>query len=434
MMLSDPEAERSYLALCLDMPEALDAGLTIETLSVPVHRVAMACMIAMRQAGEQSSDLVLGHHLQTRGLDRAAAFQVLQAIRSAPSRGIGSLAPVLRRLADARALHELAAAGAAHALAGETDEAREVLARAAFGGTPLLEVFTLRDAMEACAVELQAVTQAMSEQRGNAAWVKLGICPTIDRLITVGPGDTVIFAAETNVGKSGASMTCMLSFQERKIPAGLVSIEDPKIDWGSKAIGHYADVDTAPLWACQATNEHWGKLMKGVGDASSREQFVRFAVAKSGTLAEVVQAMSILVRVHGCRILFIDYIQAIAGPLKNAQPKQQIDHVYMTLQATARQLGVPVVIGSQLSRAQTPGEPAVTRLKESGNLENGAQVILMFWCPDPANWMKVNGKVAKLKRAPTRPKWAMERGHGGVLTEVPWVEPTPAQQPKRSSW
>ena len=428
MITSDQTLERSFLQLALDMPESLDAGLTPEHMSESSNRAMHAAMLAVRLRGETLDAVTVGHEMERRGLSRGAVAAQIDAVRAAPFASIGSLAPVLRKLHDMRTLSEQALLGASLAVDAKVDEARDVLARAAFGATAALEVFSIRGAMEATLEEWHAASKAR-EGGAEGRYVRLGLCQTLDEVMTIGPGDTVIVAAETNVGKSSISFSCLASLESRGIACGLVSVEDPKADWGAKAIGHYGDVDTSPFWAGMASQSDWDRAVRGVNDACSSPQLARVAVAKSGTLDEVCQAMAVLVRVHGARVLFVDYIQAITHSLKGATRKQEVDHVYRRIQATARLLEVPLVLTSQMSRGDDDTkEPTVKRLKESGDLENGAQAILLCWVDKgeaDRDWAAapVRVKIGKLKRAPRRPRVMLARGPGGVLTEIPWAEP-----------
>lgn len=428
MLLSDPTLELAYLSVCIDVPASLESGVHVEAMSTPLHRAALACLVAMRHDQSPIDHVTLAHRLESRGVPRESVAGLMSEIRSAPLHSVITLAPILRRLHEARTLSEQALLGASLAADSKTDEARDVLARAAFGVVSPLEVFSIRDAMEAAAEEFQLAATSRSDQLGQARYVKLGLCPTIDQMITVGPGDTVILAAETNVGKSSLSFTCILDLENRGIPAGLVSIEDPKADWGAKAIGHLGRVDTSALWAGTGSQRDWEAAISSVGNVASRNQLARMCVAKSGSLEEVCQAMAILVRVHGARVLFVDYIQAVQVYLRGATRKQEIDHVYRRIQATARLLEVPLVITSQLSRGDDDHkEPTVKRLKESGDLENGAQVIILCWvdrAEGERDWATapVRAKIAKAKRSPQRARVCLRRGHGGVLHEVPWTD------------
>lgn len=425
MNLSNPQLERSYLQLVLDMPEALDAGVSPEHMTEAINRATHAAMIAVRMRGEPLDTVTVGHELERRGFDRGSVAQQFDAIRQAPLVSAKAASQVLRGLHEQRSLYEQATLGASLAVEAKVDEARDVLARAAFGATSALEVFSIRQAVESAFVEFERVVNAQ-----QTSYLRLGLCETLDNLLTVGPGDTVIIAAETNTGKSSLVFSSVASLETRGIASGLVSIEDPKEDWGAKALGHFGEMNTTAFWAGKVSRDEWLQATNAVNQITSRPQHARMAVAKSGTLEEVCQAMSVLVRVHGARILFVDYIQAIQHAMKGATRKQEVDTVYRRLQATARLLGVPLVLTSQLSRGEDDNrEPTVKRLKESGDLENGAQVIMLVWVDkrdaESNGWASapVRLKVAKLKRAPERPRVMFTRGPGGVLHEVEWREP-----------
>lgn len=427
MRLSDPQLERSFLQLALDMPEALDAGVSPEHMSESINRATHAAMIAVRMGGHPVDTVTVGHEMQRRGCTLEAIASQWPALRAAPVVSKATAVKVLRDLHEQRTLHEQAMLGASLAVDAKVDEARDVLARAAFGATSALEVFSIREAVESAFVQFAHIASA---QRDQTAYLRLGLCPTLDGLVTVGPGDTVIIAAETNTGKSSIVFSSIASLESRGIASGLVSIEDPKEDWGAKALGHFGDLNTTPFWAGTQSENDWKTATRAVEKITARPQLARMAVAKSGTLEEVCQAMSVLVRVHGARILFVDYIQAIQHAMKGATRKQEVDTVYRRMQATARMLGVPLALTSQLSRGEDDNrEPTVKRLKESGDLENGAQVILLVWVDkrdaESQGWASapVRMKVAKLKRAPERPRVMFNRGPGGVLHEVEWREP-----------
>lgn len=426
MNTANPSLERSFLQLALDIPETLDGGLGPEHMSEAINRATHAAMVAVKMRGEPVDATTVGHELERRGFARDNIAAQWQSMRAAPVVSAAAAIKVLRQLAEQRTLYEQATLGASLAVDAKVDEARDVLARAAFGATGILEVFSIREAVESVFNEYERVIE-----KSETAYLRLGLCETLDNALTVGPGDTVIIAAETNTGKSSIVFSSVASLEQRGIPSGLISIEDPKEDWGAKALGHFGDLNTSPFWAGTASADDWRSATKAVETIAARPQLARFAVAKSGTLDEVCQAMSVLVRVHGARILFVDYIQAIQHSMKGATRKQEVDTVYRRLQATARMLGVPLVLTSQLSRGEDDNrEPTVKRLKESGDLENGAQVIMLVWVDkrdvEEDGWSSapVRLKVAKLKRAPERPRVMFVRGPGGVLKEQAWREPT----------
>jgi replicative DNA helicase len=427
----DEQLELSALSLCLDLPEFLYTGPSTDQFAVHHIRTAHATLCEMRRRGDRIDDITLRDELMRRGVSQAAGLALLQAARESPKRGQASVVSMMRKLYERRTVAELAAQGQAQAIEGNLDEARALLAKAAFSETGDLRAYTLADAMEAAAVVWDQAERSRAGE-GRSKFVPLGLCPTIDSLVMVGPGDTVIIGAETSVGKSSSTMTCLLKHQQKKIHAGLVTVEDPREDWGAKAAGYYGKIDTQPFWSGQVAGLH--QVASSIAEAAKEVQYVRIVDVPSGALSDVLRAMTALVKSHGARILFVDYLQAIRAPesLATASTKAQTDHVYQTLQATARMLEVPLVITSQLSRGDSEhgAEPSIKRLKESGNLENGAQIVLMLWCEDEENTI-ICGKAAKMKRVRSRPRWSMRRGNGGVLVELEGYQVPPQKRAGR---
>ena len=428
--LFDEAVELAAISCCMDIPEFIDTGPATEHFATRAARSIHSALVEMRRTAVEVNDLSLLRCMESRGMGRGEVIDLLTRSRSVQQRGTRAIAAHMRQLYERRTIAELASQGRAHAVAGDLEAARDTLARAAFTDTGELRVYSIKQAMESAVEAWSAAAQALTKA-GQSKYVPIGICPAIDSCVLVGPGDTVVIGAETSVGKSSTSMSCLLRHQAQGIRAGLISVEDPREDWGAKAAGYYAQIDTQPLWSGNAP-ALIDKLRVTLPSAFAQQQHVHIVDVPSGRLHDVVRGMTTLVRVHGARILFVDYLQAVAPPsaMDGASAKAQTDYVYRHLQATARMLGVPLVITSQLSRGDSEygEEPSIKRLKESGNIENGAQIVLLLWCIDEEN-LVVKGKAAKLKRVRKKPRWAMRRGNGGVLTEIDnWHEEPPSER------
>lgn len=237
-----------------------------------------------------------------------------------------------------------------------------------------------------------------------------------------------LYVAEGYVVTHNSSMalTEMLDLDDRGIRCGLVSVEDPAAEWGSKIIGHRGQVNTGGMWSAAGSQEDWQRATRAVVGAASKPDCIRLMHAKSGTIDEVVQCMSRLVRVHRSQVLLVDYLQAITSPASKAMTRRDAtDLVIGRLMSAARVLDVPLVLMSQLSRAEKTNrfpEPHLGDLKESGTLENSATSVLMLWIVTDDNadhrYGLVKAKIAKDKRQPRGERWCMRRGHGQVLYEV----------------
>lgn len=448
--LVDERAEHDLMACCLLEPSTLEAsGVSPAMIGSGDHRVALMAMLALRQRDEPIETLTVRAELERMGwgTERALMYALGLSARVPPSRP--AVVARIKTLAEARRIAQEAAQGLGHAQALELDEARERFASASFGGIAEAEALSTRAMMEAAAEAWNEVSiEREREARGEAPKympLRLGRTPfdsppRARPTVRLGPGEMLAVGAATGVGKSSMALTELIDLEDRGIRAGLVSVEDPAEAWGSKLIGYRGNVDTGGMWAACASNDAWARATRAVNDAATRADCIRLMHAKSGTIDEVVQCMSKLVRVHGARVLFVDYLQAITSPASKAMTRRDAtDLVLGRLLTAARTLDVPLVLMSQLSRSEKTNrfpEPHLGDLKESGTLENSATAVLLLWIvtdddKDPRHGI-VKAKLAKDKRQARGARWVMRRGHGQVLDEIEgWVEPDPDPKSRR---
>lgn len=434
--LYDERAERDYLGACIYEPSTLEAGaLGPEAMSSGDHRLCLSAMLALRQRGEPVDSVSVRTELERLGWDRMRAATYTLALTETVPPPAASIASRLRLYQDARRIVAEASLGLSHAGRLELDEAREKLTQAAMGATSEAEVLSTRGLMEAAGQAWHEVSEErIREERGQPVRyvsLALGREPG-SRTVRLGPGEMLAVGAATGVGKSSMALTELVGLEDRGVPAGLVSVEDPAEAWGSKLVGYRGKVDTGGMWAGAASNDDWQRAHRAVHHAASAADCIRVVHAKTATIDEVVQCMSRLVRVHGARVLFVDYLQAVTAPTaKGMTRRDATDLVLARLLSAARALGVPLVLMSQLSRSEKSNrfpEPHLGDLKESGTLENSATAVLLLWITTDDDRDKgygvVRAKLAKDKRQQRGARWAMRRGYGQVLAEIDgWTEP-----------
>lgn len=436
--LHDERAERDYLAACILEPSTLEAGgLGPDAMANGDHRVCLSAMLAVRARGVPVDTVSVRTELERLGwgLERALTFALSLTERVPPP--AASVAQRLRLLADARRIVAEGSLGLTHAARLELDEARERFTGAAMGATSEAEVLSTRALMEAAAEAWNGISEErLREERGQPVRyvrLSLGRDPGATT-VRLGPGEMLAVGAATGVGKSSMALTELLALEDRGMPAGLVTVEDPAEQWGSKIIGYRGRVDTAGMWAGAASNDDWARATRSVNAAATSADCIRIVHAKTATVDEVVQCMARLVRVHGSRVVFVDYLQAITAPAaKGMTRRDATDLVLARLLSAARALGVPLVLMSQLSRSEKSNrfpEPHLGDLKESGTLENSAQAVLLLWIltdddRDENRYGVVCAKLAKDKRQQRGARWAMRRGYGQVLQEIDnWAPPS----------
>jgi replicative DNA helicase len=102
---------------------------------------------------------------------------------------------------------------------------------------------------------------------------------------------------------------------------------------------------------------------------------------------------------HGLHLIVIDYLQLMAGETRSENRNQEITHISASLKNLARELNVPVLVASQLSRAveqRNDKRPVLSDLRDSGSLEQDADVIIFIYRDDVYNANTDRPNVAEL--------------------------------------
>ena len=145
-------------------------------------------------------------------------------------------------------------------------------------------------------------------------------------------------------------------------------------------------VDSQALRTGNLTDEDWAKLIEGAA-----------VVGKSNLIIDDTPGISIAELRSKCRkfklehnlgIIIIDYLQLMSGGKRSESRQQEISEISRSLKAVARELNVPVVALSQLSRAveQRPDHrPMLSDLRESGAIEQDADVVMFLYRDDYYN-------------------------------------------------
>lgn len=232
--------------------------------------------------------------------------------------------------------------------------------------------------------------------------------PVVGRAITkLEPGSMTVVGGQTGAYKSSFSLYMAQRFETMGLTPGIVSLEDPPFTWGERVDYQFGD-----------------RL------AASR---IRYACLDWHRLEAVTEAMRTLVFSHGCNALFIDYVQLISrGDMRGATRAQVISSIAKDLKTACKRMDVPLVLISQISRPEHGArwrEPTIFDLKETGDLENSAENIILLWKDGDEDDSRVFGKVGKVKRSSRRPRFELLRDASGAVVDP--VEYTPPQAPEQ---
>jgi replicative DNA helicase len=208
------------------------------------------------------------------------------------------------------------------------------------------------------------------------------------------PSDMIIVAARPSMGKTAFVLSVARNAAvDHAKPIGFFSLEMSAQQLVMRLICAEARVDAHSVRTGRLPEEQWRNLSTRIGKLYNAKIFLDDTPALS--VLELRAKARRLKAEHDISMIIIDYLQLMSGP-KNAQSREQeISQISRSLKALAKELNIPVVALSQLNRAvevSTDKRPTLANLRESGAIEQDADVVLFIHRPEKYNIMEEQGK------------------------------------------
>lgn len=193
-------------------------------------------------------------------------------------------------------------------------------------------------------------------------------------------GNLIILAARPGVGKTSLAMNvCQYVAVDLKRPVGFFSLEMSKEELVDRILVGQADIDAWKLKTGKLNEDDFTKLSNAMGELAEAPLYIDDTPALS-VLEMRTKARRLQVE-HGLDFLVVDYLQlARSRNLENRV--QEVSEISQGMKNLARELKIPVLVLSQLSRAveQRGGKkPQLSDLRESGSIEQDADVVMFLW-------------------------------------------------------
>ncbi len=249
------------------------------------------------------------------------------------------------------------------------------------------------------------------------------------------PGTQITIGGRTGSGKSSLMLAIAMSQSERGIKFGIVSCEDPDWVWGARILcalnpslspDHFFGDDNGYVQPSVLQEARRGVEL-------ARDLGIHFSFQIGKSCEYVARAATKLVKQQGCRAIEVDYLQAIAARGKDRYVARTDDA--QTLKQACYEAGVPLILGSQLKRPDGSNpfkEPVNGDLKDTGDLENMSEAIVLLWNESDEEDAPCFGKVSKVKWSPKRPRFELQRdASSGALVDLIGV--VKKQQSKQGS-
>ena len=242
----------------------------------------------------------------------------------------------------------------------------------------------------------------LSKNEKGTRGVPIGFSNLDNILSGLQNSDLIILASRPSMGKSALAMDIARRVSmHHNVPVGVFSLEMSKDQVIDRLIASQAGVD---LWklrtgklSSQGDDNDFARIQEAMGVLSEAPLYIEDSpmqsMLKMRAMARRLQANK------GLGLLIIDYLQLIEP--RNAQSNivQQISEISRSLKGLARELNIPVLALSQLSRAveqRTPQRPRLSDLRESGSLEQDADVVLFIYREDRYRADPTNQGIAEI--------------------------------------
>lgn len=208
------------------------------------------------------------------------------------------------------------------------------------------------------------------------------------------PTDLIILAARTAVGKTATMVNFALN---AGVPVGVISAEQSSDQLVQRMLANIGEVSAQRLRTGRLDDAEWPRLVS----ASTMLQSSNIVIADKSlpSIDEVEQMTRRLQWEHGIKILFVDYLQYIRSN-KYEQKYQQIGDVSSRLKGLAKECNIPIVALAQLNRQADGRQPRLSDLRESGDIEQDADQIILL-SKDEERPTVIYLDVAKNRHGPT---------------------------------
>ena len=401
------EAEAALLGALLLRPESMhevSSAVHPESFYAEKHRDIFAALLDVFTKGNPIDLLSVANRLkEKKTLERVGGASYLtELIEQVPAAGnAGYYAELVEQKAALRGLiraaDEIAELGFSNP--EDIDEALDTAEKKIYQVTqsPSAQKFIpLRHSLGEAFERLNRLHNAQDELRG----VRTGF-PALDNLLAgLQKSDLVILAARPSVGKTSLALdiarntACLFG-----TPVGIFSLEMSSQQLVDRMLAAEAKVDAWRLRTGKlATDEEFSLVQEAMGRLS--EAPIHIDDQPGNTVLKMRSAARRLKNEHGLGLIVVDYLQLMmpAGPHRYDSMVQQVTEISRSLKIMARELDVPVLALSQLSRAveQRRGRPRLSDLRDSGALEQDADVVLFIHRDDKMNENSQRPNIAEI--------------------------------------
>ncbi|MCI6813036.1 MAG: replicative DNA helicase [Lachnospiraceae bacterium] len=229
--------------------------------------------------------------------------------------------------------------------------------------------------------------EAASKNSGRVTGIATGFLDLDYKTSGMQPADLVLIAARPSMGKTAfvLNIAQYVAFRLKEAVA-IFSLEMSKEQLVNRMFSLESNVDAQNLRNGTLNDEEWEKLIESAGVIGKSKLIIDDTAGIS--ISELRSKCRKFKLEHDIKMIIIDYLQLMSGSGRSESRQQEISEISRSLKKLARELNVPVLALSQLSRAveQRPDHrPMMSDLRESGAIEQDADVVMFIYRDDYYN-------------------------------------------------
>lgn len=394
IMPNSLEAEQSVVgSMIMDKQAIITAGemLTVEDFYHRQYGVIFQTMIDMNNDGRIVDIVTLQESLKEKNVPAEVySIEFIRELLSAvpTSANIRQYAKIVKDKSILRNIIRVNDAIANECYAG-TEKTEDILEQTEKKIFDLVKNKGNHEIVSIDKVVLEALDKisAAAKNRGAVTGVPTGFKDLDGYLSGLQPSDFILVAARPSMGKTAFVLNVAENVAVKQgITTAIFSLEMSNVQLVNRMLSLESTVDADKLRKGRLDTSDWGKLIEGAD-----------SIAKSHLIIDDTPGISIAELRSRCRkykmehdlgLIIIDYLQLMSGSGRTDSRQQEISDISRSLKALARELNVPVVTLSQLSRAveQRPDHrPMLSDLRESGAIEQDADVVMFLYRDDYYN-------------------------------------------------
>ena len=226
-----------------------------------------------------------------------------------------------------------------------------------------------------------------SKTQGNVTGIATGFVDLDYKMSGLQPSDFILIAARPSMGKTAfvLNIAQYVAFHE-DMPIAIFSLEMAKEQLVNRLFSLESRVDAQALRSGNLADSDWEKLIEGAGVIGNSRLLIDDTPGIS--ISELRSKCRKFKLEHDLKLIIIDYLQLMSGSGRSDSRQQEISEISRSLKGLARELNVPIIALSQLSRAveQRPEHrPMLSDLRESGAIEQDADVVMFIYRDDYYN-------------------------------------------------